>query len=94
MEDEKITLRIRKLDLQTDLVRGCIEQNNNDRSEYTVYLNSRLSEDEQAAGVIHEFLHAYYRDFEQADNGRTADELEQEMDSRLKRIAKILLERP
>ena len=58
-----------------------------DNDDYTILINSKLSEDEQAAAFLHEALHIWHDDF---NSGRSADSIEETRKAELHRLIELM----
>lgn len=82
--DRKAQLTIKTAPLP-EKVRGLLQQTGG--NTYTIYINSELSDDDQAAAFLHEALHLYHDDTNRKD---PADAIEQERHAEIKRLLQTL----
>jgi len=70
-----------------ETIKGFTGRKEND--DYTILLNTELSDTEKAAAFLHEMLHIWHNDFA---SGKSVDQIEQERHAEMEKIMEILLE--
>ena len=84
MIDRKITISLHSRPLP-QATRAAIQKTGDD--DFIICLNSEMTDDEQAAGLLHDVLHIWHRDF---DSLQPADRIEHDRHAELLRILTIL----
>lgn len=84
MMDRKITLTIKSAPLPPAINAATLKSG---IDNYFVVLNGEKNDDEQTAGLLHEMLHVWHRDF---DSPEPADSIERNRHAELLRLLKIL----
>ena len=82
--DRKITISLHSRKLPPTVTAATQEKG---RDDYIIILNGDKTGDEQTAGLLHEVLHIWHRDFDSSD---PADKTEQIRHAELLRVIKLL----